>query len=429
MAIQSYTVIGGGLVGAASAYRLRRAGFEVTLIDPGMARRGASFGNIGHIATEQIAPLAAPQTLLSFSARLFAFGGPVDFRWRDAALLAPWIAHFVRACRRDAYEHGCAALSALMREPLQAWLRLSADVGHAEMIAPNGHAVVWMQADAARKRAAAWRATPIGAASFRDMEFEELQEYLAVLRAQPAGGVVFSGTGHLWSTQGVREAVIAAFAAAGGCIVQASALRVSVHAEGVVVTLDNGASVEAQGAVIAAGAWSKPLMAGFGVRAPLIGERGYSVQSAHHTWPESLPPTIFEERALVLTRFREGLRASSFVEFGDPSAPGDVRKWRAIEGSVRALGVAFDEAPDRWVGPRPTLPDYLPAIGRLEAQPRILYAFGHQHLGLTLAARTGELIAQLAAGIAPDVDLTPFRIERFAGAMQGATRRAGSVRS
>jgi D-amino-acid dehydrogenase len=55
----------------------------------------------------------------------------------------------------------------------------------------------------------------------------------------------------------------------------------------------------------------------------------------------------------------------------------------------------------------------LPAIGRLERAPRVLCAFGHQHLGLTLAAHTSELIAGLAQGKPTYCDLAPFRIERF----------------
>jgi len=414
MTSRSYAVIGAGLVGAACAYRLRRAGFDVSLIDPGEIRRGASFGNIGHIATEQTEPLASPQMLRSFMARLFAFGGPVDFRWRDAALLGPWIARFLRASSEREFARGCVALGALMREPLEAWLRLGAEIGRSDLIAPNGHAVVWMKPGRAQARRAAWRGAAIGAATVRDMEPEERAAYRGVLRTAPAGGILFAGTGQVRSPQAVRAALIEAFLAAGGRTVEGAACSVRAHESGVAVTMRDGAVVDAENALVAAGAWSKPLMATLGVNAPLIGERGYSVQSARHAWCESLPPTVFEERALVLTRFQDGLRASSFVEFGAPNAPPDARKWRAIERSVRALGVTFEAAPDRWMGPRPTLPDYLPAIGRLERAPRVLYAFGHQHLGLTLAAYTGELIAQIAQGETPRVDLSPFRIERFA---------------
>lgn len=392
---------------------MQRAGFDVALVDPGDARRGASFGNIGHIATEQVAPLASPSALVSFPARLFAFGGALDFRLRDAPMLAPWIARFMHACGRAQFARGSAALGALLRDPLEAWTRLAADVGHGDLIAPNGHAIVWMGEAAARAGRAAWMRTPTGAASFRDMEPEERAAYNSVLNAMPAGGLIFAGTGSVRSPQALRDAVLAAFEAAGGRRVAASVRALNERPENVSARLESGETIDADGVLVAAGAWSKPLMAGLGVRAPLMGERGYSIQSAHHAWPEALPTTVFEERSIVFTRFQNGLRASSFVEFGDPSAPADERKWRALQRSARALGVVFDAEPDRWCGPRPTLPDYLPAIGRLERNPRILYAFGHQHLGLTLAASTGDLIARLAQGAPPDIDLAPFRIERF----------------
>ena len=64
-------------------------------------------------------------------------------------------------------------------------------------------------------------------------------------------------------------------------------------------------------------------------------------------------------------------------------------------------------------GARPTLPDYLPAIGASTRAANLFYAFGHQHLGLTLGPVTGEAIAALIAGEAPGVDLTPFDVRRF----------------
>jgi D-amino-acid dehydrogenase len=155
-------------------------------------------------------------------------------------------------------------------------------------------------------------------------------------------------------------------------------------------------------------------MRDLGVVAPLIGERGYSLHSPEHNWPADLPTTVFEETFVVLSRFVSGLRATSFLEFGSPDAPGDERKWRLLERRIADLGVSFSSAPERWVGPRPTLPDYVPAIGRLERAPRVLYAFGHQHLGLTMAAATAELVTALATESEPAIDLTPFRVERFA---------------
>ncbi|MGX1803093.1 NAD(P)/FAD-dependent oxidoreductase, partial [Brevundimonas naejangsanensis] len=267
--------------------------------------------------------------------------------------------------------------------------------------------------EAARRGLAGWSAARTGGARFRVMEAEELAAYDAVLRQRPAGGIRFTGTGQVSEPQAVRDALLAAFSAKGGQTIHADATAVRPAADAAEVALSDGTVIDADRVVVAAGAWSERLMTPLGVRAPLVGERGYSVQSAQHDWPDDLPLTVFEDRALAVARFDGGLRASSHVEFGAPSARPDPRKWRSIEAHLRELGVAFSAQPDRWCGPRPTLPDYLPAIGRLNAHPQVHYAFGHQHLGLTTAARTAEIIEQMALG-RPAPDWTDaLRIERF----------------
>ena len=65
-----------------------------------------------------------------------------------------------------------------------------------------------------------------------------------------------------------------------------------------------------------------------------------------------------------------------------------------------------------WMGFRPSLPDSLPVIGR-SSSPNVLYAFGHGHLGLTQAAATGRLIADLVLGKTASIDLSPFSPQRF----------------
>lgn len=407
-----YLAVGGGLVGVASALRLQAAGFAVTLIDPGDVRRGASFGNIGHIAAEQVSPLASRESLRTFPGRLFGLGGPLDFRWRDAGLWAPWAMRFIAASDPARHARGQQALTAILAHALPAWRRLAEFSGAPDVVGRDGHAVVWMSERAAEAGRRSWEESATGSATFRPMGEDELQSWSAVMARPPVGGIRFSGTAQVSEPQAARDALMAAFRARGGGVVHARVERLSAGPR-IVAHLDDGREREAEGALVAAGAWAGRLMRRLGVAAPVIAERGYSVQSAEHGWDEALPPTVFEEHSMVVSRFTSGLRASSFVEFGSPDAPGDRRKWRLLERRLSDLGIRFSPQPDRWVGSRPTLPDYLPAIGRLETEPRILYAFGHQHLGLTMAAITAELTTALAEGRDPAIDLTPFRIERF----------------
>jgi D-amino-acid dehydrogenase len=126
-----------------------------------------------------------------------------------------------------------------------------------------------------------------------------------------------------------------------------------------------------------------------------------------------MPPVVFEDRSLIVTRFRSHLRACSFVEFARIDDAPDARKWSRLRAHVAALGIPFTAPVTEWMGARPTLPDYLPAVGRSRTSPAICYAFGHQHLGLTLAAITAECVTAMFLGEPSPVDLEPFDLERF----------------
>jgi D-amino-acid dehydrogenase len=408
--MNSTIVIGGGLVGAACALRLQAAGIQTTLIDPGDKRRGASFGNAGHIGAEQVMPWSTWPNLVSAPLHLFGAGGPLDFRLRDIGLWLPWSLRFMAASdpKRVAASH--AALVALLHDAMRAWARLETLADMPGMVRPHGQANVYMSAEAGDKARELWARTPIGACSYRDMSADELTRYDGVLRQRPASGLHVDGTGQVADPQGARDGILAKFAALGGDVIADSVETLDDSAS---VRLTSGKQRNADALLVACGAWSAPIMRQLGVAAPLIGERGYSMQSIEHNWPEYLPTTIFEERSVVLSRFTSGLRTTSFLEFGDPSAPPDPRKWARLHQHLDELGVQFSKTPDRWVGPRPTLPDYVPAIGRLKRAPKVLYAFGHAHLGLTECAITAEAIEALATDKPPPFDLTPFQIERF----------------
>jgi D-amino-acid dehydrogenase len=151
--------------------------------------------------------------------------------------------------------------------------------------------------------------------------------------------------------------------------------------------------------------------AGHGV--PLVAERGYHLRAAPNAWPLDLPPVVFEDRSIIVTRFSNCVQVAGFMEFGDPDSPPDPRKWRRLERHVAELGLPIKPPFETWMGARPTLPDYLPAIGRSTRAGNLIYAFGHQHLGLTLAPVTAEIIQALVDATAPRFDLAPFDLARF----------------
>ena len=110
-----------------------------------------------------------------------------------------------------------------------------------------------------------------------------------------------------------------------------------------------------------------------------------------------------------------GLRVAGKVELGGLAAGPTPERCAQIERASQAMigGVGPRVRAHDWLGFRPTMPDALPVIGRSARTPGVLYAFGHQHVGWTLGGITGELIAELAQGKQPSIDLEPYALDRF----------------
>lgn len=397
-------VIGGGVVGLSAAFRLARAGHTVTLFEPDPLRRAASWGNAGHIATEQVAPLASPETLRSAIRRHVLFGGALDLPLSQIAAWAPFAAAFVAASLPARFQRGQSALSALLAPALTGWMQLAADIGRPDLISDQGHLVVWESPETARKGLAGWRAADIGQTTVAPIDASQVQ---ALTSRSLHGAIRFSGSGQVIDLAGLADALEAALLRSGGQIVRQAARLDRRDGRAVIDGHDTDL------VLVAAGVGSGELMRPFGPRVPIIAERGYHIRAEASGWPADLPPVVFEDRSMIVTRYADCVQAAGFVEFGRADAPPDPRKWDRLERHVRDLGLPISGPFRRWMGARPTLPDYLPAIGRSERTSNLLYAFGHQHLGLTLAAVTARIVTALADDVRLPVDLAPFSLSRF----------------
>jgi D-amino-acid dehydrogenase len=115
-----------------------------------------------------------------------------------------------------------------------------------------------------------------------------------------------------------------------------------------------------------------------------------------------------------LTPMQGGLRLAGTVELASVNAaPNFTRADNLLKAAKETFPQLNDEGSEQWMGCRPSLPDSLPVIGRSPVHRSVIFAFGHGHLGLTGAATTGKIIADLIAERPPEIDITPFRAERF----------------
>ncbi|MFN3475061.1 MAG: NAD(P)/FAD-dependent oxidoreductase [Blastomonas sp.] len=405
-------VIGGGLIGLSCALHLQRSGISVAVLEPQEKPRGASWGNAGHIAVEQVQPLASPAMIRGALGRLYPRGA-LSLPVREIATWGPFALKFLRASGPARFAAGTGALSALLAEAMPAWQRLCDLTGVAHLLRQDGHFVAWESEATAAKGRAHWRATDIGTATVRDATPDELAAIRVLApKGRVAGAVRFAGSGQITDLGALADGLRQALLAAGGTIRHAKVD--GLHIDDRQAFARVGAErLTADHVVLSAGAASADLLRPMEARIPLIAERGYHIQSRKSRWPADMPPVAFEDRSMIVTRFADGLRAASFIEFSGRDAPPDAGKWRKLRAHVTALGLPFDLPGVEWMGARPTLPDYLPAIGRSRRAANLLYAFGHQHLGMTLAAVTGEAIAALATGQPFPADIAAFDPARF----------------
>jgi D-amino-acid dehydrogenase len=376
---------------------------------PGVA--GASFGNVGHIAAELVQPLPSPALLFGFWRQLKRFGGPLDLPPHQALSMLPWIARFARAAFQRA-EH-TRALAPLVLPAAATWERWLKEIGRPELLRRHGHYEIGFGAPcAASQRETATEMARLGIKT-RAMAARQLEPLRRAAGAASACGLWFEDSAHIVDPLGAVQ-VLAKAAAARGAEVRLMDVRaLKVRGDGIEI-LSDAPAMAAEAVVVCAGMGSAALLKSLGLSAPLQSVRGYHIEIPDQ--PAFLDaPVLYTHEHVLVTPMTGRLRASTYMEFADADAPADPGKAAALKQTVRALGFHGEPKQESWVGARPVLPDYLPGIGRAPTDAKLFYAVGHQHIGLTTAPVTGDLVADLVAGRAPRLPIDAFDLRRFGG--------------
>jgi len=408
-------VVGAGIVGVAIALRIAQEGRDVLLVDRERVAAQASRVNAGALAFSDILPLASPGILRKAPRWLLDPLGPLAIRPRYLPRIAPWLVRFWRASQPDRVRASTAAQAALMDLSATETPALLASAGAAHLIRSDGVLHVYESEAELAAGEAGWRARREHGIAFTHLHG---QDAIAELQPGLAPSLVAATFVPGWKTVSdpleVVEALAAAFAQRGGRARRAEATALVPGAGGVTVRLAGGGEIVAQRVVIAAGAWSHRLARTLGERIPLETERGYNT---------TLPPGAFDLRrqltfgghGFVVTPLATGVRVGGAVEFAGLDAPPNFARSATLLAKAKRFMPALDvTGGSEWMGFRPSLPDTLPAIGAAAADDRVIYAFGHGHLGLTQAAATARLVADLIHGRAPALAMAPFRPQRFA---------------
>lgn len=406
-------VAGAGIVGIMTARKLQQAGHEVFLFDPCDPASQCSFGNAGYIAIEEVLPMARPAILRKAPGMLLRPSPPVAIRAADMPWLMPWFLRFAQACRPDQVARGTRALTAIMGRAKEAWLG-EVEASHLQRFWRERGMIRLHECPAEfASSQAELNVMRNAGVHFEVLTRPAIEDRLPGIKPGIDHAVWYSDGAHVTDPQGIARAIFDAFIHDGGDFIPQPVTSL-VCARGAVRSVKGtSAEVPVDAAVITAGQGAPALMRELGIKTPMVAERGYHLVMDCLDVPFDLPLTS-AKRGFILTPMDMGLRLAGTVEFGRASKP---ETWKRADVLARHLKALFPDLEatetSRWMGERPTLPDFLPAIGRAPGYPNLYCGYGHQHFGLTQSAITGEIIAELIAGREPSIDLAAFDPGRF----------------
>jgi D-amino-acid dehydrogenase len=406
-------VIGAGIVGVCAAWQLLRRGAKVTLIDRYDPGRGCSFGNAGALSFGSVAPLAMPGVTRDAVSMLFDPAAPLRIPLTYLPTAAPWLTRFVRAARPDAVRRISDALSALLANSIEKHLEILGEVGASDIVRRTGQLYLYPDEKWLAKDAGSWRLR-----QEHGLRIERLGRD-GILALEPAVGPDYP-IGMFTPDQGMSAnpfrhvtAIATDFARHGGAIARDRVVAIDVESDHVRAVRGANASYVCDHAVVCAGAWSAQLLGSLGYALPLESQRGYHVTIASPGISISRP-VVMADRKVFLTPMEDGLRAAGTVEFGGlDRAPNRKR----AEYLVRDLARVFPRVQipadwSFWMGHRPCFPDSLPVLGPSRHRG-LWFNFGHGHLGLTMSATSGDILARAICGEPSNIDMAPFSFARF----------------
>ncbi|QJP16881.1 FAD-dependent oxidoreductase [Starkeya sp. ORNL1] len=409
------TVIGAGIIGVCTANYLLREGFEVEVIDPVApgSEDQCSYGNAGGICPGSCIPNAMPGMLRQIPKWLADPEGPLYVRLAYLPQALPWLLRFLASGRRARVEEISAAMRALHRLTFECYEPLVREAGCEELIQQRGQLFVYEDPQGPEKSGYSLGLRRQHGVKVEVLGRDELRQLEPALAPIFQRGVYLPEQGQC-PNPGRLVARLAELATRNGArFVRARALGFEFGAAGpTAVRTDAGTRPVGQ-VVLAAGAWSGELARQLGTRVPLETERGYHIMVKGAETGLRIQ-TISAERKFVASPMEDGLRLAGTVEFAGLTAKPNMTRADILLRQARHMfpDLKVGEV-TRWMGHRPGTPDSIPVIGRSTRHANVLFAFGHGHQGLIGGSVTGRLVAELAAGKPPSIDLHPFRADRF----------------
>lgn len=407
-------IVGGGVIGLLTAYRLRRRGAAVTVVDKGDLGGGASAGNAGWVSPSLSAPVPAPGLTWTSLKWMLRADSPLYIHPGAVPSMLGWLWSFWRHCNARAYQAGLEAVARLNRDTLTLFRQLQEDGLDFELHTTGLLLACERQATIDQLMADLEQMQGLGLGTPQRLSPADVRDLEPALRPGLAGGVLAPDNWHV-RPESLTAAVVQRLRDLGAVLLPRTRVTgLALHRGRVTGVYAGDQLLEADHVLIATGAEAAWLAQQAGFHLPMQAGKGYSltVQAPKVRVNRAV---YLEEARIAISPFASALRVAGTMELSGINTRVDRRRVDAIRrGADRYLpGWDRGEGITIWTGMRPMLPDGLPAIGRAPGFDNLYVAAGHAMLGVTLGPATATAVADLILTGRSDYDLAPFDPARF----------------
>lgn len=410
-------VLGGGVIGTATAYYLARQGLQVILVE---RRDGVgletSYANGGLLTPSMADPWAAPGTPRKILAWMGREDSPFLLRIGAIPGLAAWGVRFLSNCNEAAWRRNTATILRLASYSHRALRALSRETGIAYDL--NSRGTLHLFRDRLSMEAAKRTAETVGAlgVAYRIMGAADclaLEPGLVAQAERISGGIHYpedeAGDAYAFTQRLAEKCAEEGVVFRYGATVKTIETRDGAFSAAVT---DSG-RLEAEACVVALGNASAALLRRLGIRLPIYPVKGYSLTFSAKGWNGApVVPMVDDARKMGIVRLGDRIRVAGTAEFTGHDQTENPKRLANLETAFLEL---FPDFPNRdtsegWAGLRPMTPDGIPYLGATPIRGLYLNT-GHGHLGWTMACGSGKAVADLIAGAMPEIDLSGMTLD------------------
>ncbi len=406
-------IIGAGIQGICNALFLQKKGIKVTLFDKDEPGCAASYGNAGHFSPYASLQLNRSDVLSDVPAMLLGNRGPLALKWNYFFKMIPWFSKYIMSCSEKKMMHTAKYMHQILDISLDAYDELFEDINLGSLVEKKGIMYVWEKKGIKSRKIEIDIRKKLGVEQ-KILNPKEIHDLEPNLKPFYDGGVFYEYARHARNPKKIIEKLFKDFLKKGGKFNKTNINNINFKDQKPILITENDKFLFDK-VVIACGAFSKKLTDKLDEKIPLDTERGYHIHFKNYSKLLSRP-VVWADRGFGITPMEQGLRVVGTVEFGGLDNPLSKSRIKNLILNAKDMlnGLPENEDhDDEWLGFRPTLPDFLPVIGKSKNYNNVYYSFGHHHLGWTLGAISGKIVSKMILGEKTNLDLSPYSSSRF----------------